>query len=106
MYADRCHTTVCGDGPEMLDSIAAFLLKNDRILLELGVYATTVKVDTEDGEYFKSLLIKRGIDAERIVVKGYGYHGHELYSRKMIKAAFKKVKKPVKKCFLQIYVLS
>lgn len=97
MYIGFHGVGVCCGGEAMLDSIAAFLKQYEHIVLELGVYSASLKVDKEDAAYYKSLLIQRGVNADRIIAKGYGYQNHQLYAQKVIKEEFKKSEEAGKK---------
>lgn len=84
------------DSKKNIDSIIEFLSKNKSIVLELGVHYSTVKRDSEHADYFKSLLVHRGIDPSRINSAGYGSK-YPIYPKKTMKEVRKKVKKGLKK---------
>lgn len=80
-YALGGHQQMITDSLTLLemDSVVAFLEKNSRLSVEIGVHTDhrgsdtmNVKITRFRADYVRNYLIWRGIDSSRITAKGYG----------------------------------
>lgn len=82
-----------------LDSIAAFLIKYDSLIIEVGAHLdnrasnhSSRRLDQKRAESIVEYLIEKGINSDRLIAKGY--HGSKLL---ISKEDIKKMKTPQEK---------
>ena len=76
---DLAKWTIIAESHSHLDSIAAFLLSHDSLIIEIGIHTDSrgsdkysMRLDKKRAESIREYLIKKGIDSERLSAKGYG----------------------------------
>jgi outer membrane protein OmpA-like peptidoglycan-associated protein len=94
---DTAHIKYDGTGMQMIDYMYNLLTRNPTIILEVSSHCSHEEknpdiLSQKRGERVKELLVKKGIDPARLVIKGYG-----IKKLKVSDAVIAKAKTPAEK---------